>query len=215
MTTLMEDLYAYLESFAAIVPVEIYAFLGGMIEEIITPIPSPIIMTTAGGIVELQGGGWLNIIIISLLAAVGKTIGAIVLYVLADKMEDYFVVRWGKYFGIDQHTIEDLGKRFKGGWRDIGVLAMLRAIPVIPGAPVALASGAIKLNMNTYIISTVIGTFFRSLFFAYIGFVGAESYANLMGNLDSIESIVNIIVIILILASIWYIRRLSEKRAAA
>ena len=162
--SILEDFYTYLEEIAEVIPVELYAFIGGLIEEIVAPIPSPIIMTTAGGIVLLQGGTWINLIFISLIAAVGKTIGSLILYVLADKMEDFLVIRYGKFFGIDHQTIEDIGKRFKGGWKDIGMLTLLRAIPVIPGAPVALACGAIKLDMKTYIISTYIGTFFRSLF---------------------------------------------------
>ena len=210
--SILEELYIYLEQIAQVIPVELYALIGGLIEEIIAPIPSPIIMTTAGGIVEFQNGTWLNLVIISLIAAVGKTIGSWILYFLADKLEDFFVPRYGKFFGIDHQTVEDMGKRFKGGWKDILVLTFLRAMPVIPGAPVAVACGAIKLNMNTYLISTYIGTFLRSLFFAYIGFVGAESYEKLMESLDNIESIMTVFAILLIFAGIWYIKKLSDKK---
>ena len=211
---ILEDFYIFLEKIAGVIPVELYALLGGLIEEIVAPIPSPIIMTTAGGIVKLQNGTWVNILIISLIAGIGKTIGSLLLYYLADKMEDFFVPRFGKFFGIDHQTIEHLGQRFKGNWKDIGVLTILRAMPVIPGAPVAVACGAIKLNMKTYLISTYIGTFLRSLFFAYIGFVGAESYESLMESMDNIESIMTILAIFLIFAGIWYIKKLSEKRAS-
>jgi membrane protein DedA with SNARE-associated domain len=210
--SILEDLYTYLEEIAEVIPVEVYAFIGGLIEEIVAPIPSPIIMTTAGGIVLLQDGNWINLIIISLIAALGKTIGSLILYILADKMEDFFVIRYGKFFGIDHQTIEDIGKRFKGGGKDIGVLSLLRAIPVIPGAPVAVACGAIKLDMKTYIISTYIGTFFRSLFFAFIGYLGVESYGKLMESMDNIESALTVLSIILIFAAILYIKKLSEKK---
>ena len=209
--SVLENIYAYLESLATLVPVEIYAFIGGLIEEILAPIPSPLIMTSAGALIQLQGGTWANVWIVSLLAAVGKLAGALFLYYLAHKMEGYFIQRFGKFFGIDHHAVESLGTRFNNGWRDILLLTALRAIPVIPGSPVAVACGAIKLDMRTYIISTYIGTFLRSLFFAYIGFLGVGSFSNLMDSLDQIESIMTILAILLTFAGIWYVRKLSQQ----
>jgi len=202
----------YLLILAEKIPLELYAFVGGLLEEIIAPIPSPIIMTTAGGLHALDNGLFGGIIILALIAAVGKTIGSVVLYYLADWGEDFFVAKFGKYLGLNEKGLEKLSEKFKGGWKDILILTFLRALPVMPGAPVAVACGAIKLNMKTYLISTYIGTFLRSLFFAYIGFVGAESYENMMGGLDSIESILTIVVIVIIFAGIWFVKKNSEKK---
>jgi membrane protein DedA with SNARE-associated domain len=207
----MENIYSYLESLAMLVPVEIYAVVGGLIEEVLAPIPSPLIMTSAGGIIRLQAGTWVNVWVVSLFAAGGKLVGALFLYFLADKMEDYFVPRFGKFFGIGHQTVENLGERFNNGWRDILLLTALRAIPVIPGSPIAVACGAIALDMRTYVISTYIGTFLRSLFFAYIGYLGVGSFSNLMESLDQIESVMTILAIILTFIGIWYVRKLSQQ----
>lgn len=211
MSHLLESLNHWLLAFAHTVPLEVYAFIGGLLEEIIAPIPSPIIMTTAGGFLKLDGGLLIGIIWLSLIAAVGKTLGSMILYWGADIAEDIVVGKFGKYLGLSHKAIENIGSKFKGGWKDIAVMTVLRAIPVIPGAPVAVTAGLIKLNQKTYIIGTYLGTFIRSLFFAYIGYIGAESYENLISGLDSIESILTVVVILLLMGGIWYVKKISEK----
>jgi membrane protein DedA with SNARE-associated domain len=209
--SMFNSLNEWLLEIAHIVPLEIYVFIGGLLEEIIAPIPSPIIMTTAGGLLKLDGGVFLGIVILSLIAAVGKTIGSLILYYLADITEDIVVGKFGKFLGLSHKYIESIGSQFKGGWKDIAVLSILRAIPVIPGAPVAVAAGAIKLDMKVYLIGTYIGTFFRSLFFAYIGYIGAEGYSGLFEGMDSAGTVIKIIMVIAIFAGILYIKKMSDK----
>jgi len=209
---ILTQINTYLLALSEKIPLELYAFIGGLLEEIIAPIPSPIIMTTAGGLHALNNGAFMGIVVLSLIAAFGKTIGSVVLYYLADWGEDLFVAKFGKYLGLNEKGLEKLSEKFKGGLKDILVLTFLRALPIMPGAPVAVACGAIKLDMKTYLISTYIGTFLRSLFFAYIGFVGAESYENMMGGMDSIESILTIGVIIVIFVGIWLVKKNSDKK---
>jgi membrane protein DedA with SNARE-associated domain len=197
-------------SLAEKIPLEQYVFIGGLLEEIIAPIPSPIIMTTAGGLHALDNGMLWGIVLLALIAALGKTIGSVVLYYLADWGEDFVVAKFGKYLGLSEKGLEKLSDKFNGGWKDIVVLTFLRALPIIPGAPVAVACGAIKLDMKVYLISTYIGTFIRSLFFAYIGFIGAESYTNVIEGLDSIETVLTIATIFIIFGGIWYVKKNSE-----
>lgn len=211
LESMLNSINGWLLEIAHQVPLEIYVFIGGLLEEIIAPIPSPIVMTTAGGLLKLDGGVLFGIVILALIAAVGKTIGSVILYYLADFAEDIVVGKFGKFLGLSHKYIENMGAKFKGGWKDVAVLAVLRAIPVIPGAPVAVAAGAIKLDMKVYLLGTYIGTFVRSLFFAYIGYIGAEGYSGLFEGMDSAETVIKILMVVAIFAGILYIKKMSKK----
>jgi len=140
---MFENLILHLKILSEQIPVGLYALVGGFIEEIIAPIPSPLIMTTAGSLLRLQGYGIIALFLISFLAAFGKTIGSWIIYVVADKSKGLIVLRFGKFLGVTQQDVEKIGKRFDNTWKDDVLLVLLRAVPFIPGAPVAVVCGII------------------------------------------------------------------------
>lgn len=180
-------------------PLEIYVFLGALIEEIIPPIPSPLIVLTAGTLAGGMHMAHLYIFWLAVWGALGKVIGASALYVIADKAEDIIIGRFGKFVGVTHKEIEKLGSRFKGGWQDDALLFALRATPIIPSSVVSVMAGAIKLNWRTYLLQTFLGTIVRNLFFLYMGMVGYSFYERIEPYLDSAEKVV------LVLAAIGFI----------
>jgi membrane protein DedA with SNARE-associated domain len=193
-----------LESYATRMPIELFVFFGSFIEEVIAPIPSPFVMTLAGSIAKAQDQTISYLVILSILGAIGKTLGALVLYIIADKTEDIIISKFGKFLGVSHKDIERIGKRLNKGWRDNIFLFMARALPIIPSAPVSVVCGIIKINMKTYISSTFLGTCVRNMLFLYVGYVGVSSYEHILGGLDSIESLVQIAIgIILAGIIIW------------
>lgn len=186
---MIETLQAYLISFAQIVPLEIFAFLGSVIEEIVAPIPSPFVMTSAGTLIAAQNRNIVMIFWIAGVASVGKVIGQLFFYVLADKAEDLVLNKVGRYIGFSHKEVESIGKHFNGTKTDDIMLAVLRAIPIMPSTPISLVAGFIKLNMRTYIVSSFIGNFVRSLTFLYIGYEGLTALTH---GIDSLESIMKI-----------------------
>jgi len=168
----MEPILNFLHNLSTQVPLSIYTSIGGLFEEIVAPIPSPLIMTTAGSIAQEQGRVALYIVLISAFAAVGKTVGALIIYYFADKAEDVVLTKFGKFLGITHKEVESFGKKFNNSWHDDVLLIFLRAVPIFPGAPVAAVCGLIKLNLRTYIQSTLIGVWIRSIIFGYIGYYG-------------------------------------------
>ncbi len=191
----MEQFLDILHDLSTKVPLSIYTSIGGLIEEIVAPIPSPLIMTSAGSIAQEQGQVAMYIVLISLFAAVGKTIGAYVIYYFADKAEDIVLTKFGKFLGISHKEVENFGKRFNKTWHDDVLLIFLRAVPIFPGAPVAAVCGLIKLNLRTYIQSTFVGVWIRSMIFGYIGYYGMSQ---LKEGLVSAESIGKIIILAII-----------------
>lgn len=191
----MEYLITLLEKLSESIPLPIYVTIGGLVEEVIAPIPSPLVMTSAGSIAEQQGQTIMYLAFISLLAAFGKTIGAVIIYVFADKAEDLLLTRFGKFLGITHKEIESFGKKFNNTWKDDVLLVILRAVPIFPGAPVAAVAGLIKLNMRTYIQSTFIGVWIRSMIFAVIGFYGMSQLNHYIAGAEGFGNLIFLIIV--------------------
>lgn len=211
---MINNISYYLESIASSLPVEIFATFGSFIEEIIALIPSPLVMVLSGTLAHAQDYPFAYIIVLALLGSIGKTVGAWILYILADKLEDFFVDKFGKFLGVSKNEVENIGKKLSGSWKDDVLLFVARAIPIIPSAPISIASGAIKLNKRTYITATLAGTFFRNLMFLYLGYVGVENYKEISQGFESLESYGQLFLFLVILVVVvWaYLHRKKGKQ---
>lgn len=203
-----------LENLAPNIPLELFVLIGTFVEEVMAPIPSPMVMALAGTIAEAKNMALWYLLPLSFLGAIGKTLGAWVLYILADKLEDLVIGKLGKYLGVSHREIEGIGKKFNGGWKDNVVLFIIRMLPIVPSAPVSLACGVIKINIKTYLSSTFAGTFFRNLMYLYLGYAGLESYKNISKGFESIESIGQVILVTVVSAIVaWsYYKRKKNKQ---
>ncbi|NMB91515.1 hypothetical protein GYA37_01545 [candidate division WWE3 bacterium] len=204
MTNLIQPILTYLEALATKVPLEIFTVIGSFLEEVVAPIPSPFVLTTAGSITRAQDKALIYILMVALLASVSKTLGAWFLYIITDKLEDVFIPKFGKFFGIKHENIEKIGKYFNGTKRDWLVLFALRSIPIIPSSPISITCGFIKLNKKNFIVSTFFGTIIRSLFFLYLGYTGLSASESLVNGLNKSETIMQIIIVIGILALLFW-----------
>lgn len=190
--SLFDSLNAQLLSLANVIPLELYTFVGAFIEEVVAPIPSPFVMTSAGSLVAAQGRALTYLFVISLIGAIGKTLGSLIVYFIADKGEDIVIGKFGKLLGVTHKEIEGMGKYFSGGIKDDIILFALRSLPVIPSAPVSVICGVIKVKMRTYVSMTFVGSFVRNLLYLFLGYEGLEAANSLAHGLDSVESLVQI-----------------------
>ncbi|MFZ2664287.1 MAG: histidine phosphatase family protein [Patescibacteria group bacterium] len=211
MTNLIQPILTYLELLAVKVPLELFTAIGSFLEEVIAPIPSPFVLTTAGSITKAQNNALTYILCIAVIASISKTLGAWFLYIITDKLEDVFIPKFGKFFGIEHENIEKIGKYFNGTKRDWLVLFALRSIPIMPSSPISITCGFIKLNKKNFIVSTFFGTIVRSLFFLYLGYTGLSASESIINGLDKSETIMQIIIVIGILALLFWGYRQRSK----
>ena len=197
------------KSSAQAVPLDIFAFLGSFIEEIIPPIPAPLIMTTAGSFALTQQHTWIFLIWIAIIGSVGKTIASWIFYILGDTFEDVVVGRFGKFVGIGHRDVENLGKRFNGGWRDSIALFALRSIPVFPSVSVSIVCGVIRLNIRHFIGATFFGTIVKNLIYLYAGYGGMKAIGFAMRRMHHVTFWLGIVFLIVSLVIIY---RLVKKR---
>lgn len=176
------------------VPLELFVLVGTFIEEVIAPIPSPLLTTTAGSIAAIQGKPMTYLLVLSVIGATGKLFGAWLLYIFADKAEDIVLGKFGKFVGVSHADVEKVGKYLNGGIRDDLILIVLRAIPIIPSSVISIGSGVLKINIKTYLYTTFLGTIVRDYIFFYFGYVGISLFEGYIKGFESVESFIQIAV---------------------
>jgi len=192
---MIKNLELFLLALAYKVPLMFFVSIGSLLEEIIAPIPSPLVMATAGTIAKAQNKSIFYLFLIASLASVSKTIGCWFFYILADKAENFVSKKLGIFFGFSHKEVENIGRYLNGTTKDDLVLIFLRALPIMPSTPISLACGFIKLNIFTFIRSTLIGAFIRSSLFLYLGYSGLAIYRLMINGINNIESAMNIVVV--------------------
>lgn len=177
-------------------PLEAFVFLGSFLEEVISPIPSALIMGTAGSLALMQGKAMWYLLLLALVGNLGKTLGAWCYYFLGDKLEDIFIPFATKWFGIRHKDLESIGKRFVGHhWKDGGVLFLLRLLPPFPTTPVSIVAGMIKMDVRVFLIATYAGNFFKDLIYLYIGYAGLAKLGALWRHINTMKTVVDIAMI--------------------
>lgn len=185
-------------------PLEGFVFIGSFLEEVISPIPSALIMGVAGSVALMRDEALWYLLLLALVGNIGKTLGAWIYYFLGDKLEDLFIPKATKWFGIRHEDLENIGKRFVGHhWKDGGVLFLLRIFPPFPTTPVSIAAGIIKMDIRVFLLATYAGNFFKDLLYLYIGYAGIAKLHTLWRRIDDVKVIVDVAVIIAILALLF------------
>lgn len=205
MHHLLSGVISWLQHLATQVPLEAFVLVGGIVEELIAPIPSPLVATLAGSIAAEQGYTWPMLLLVCMIGCVGKTLGATVFYVLADKFEDVFVPRFGKFIGVSHQEVEQFGKRFTGGWKDAIVVLLIRSIPMMPSTPVSVACGVVRFPIKTFMLATYCGFVLREMFFMVLGFTGAAAATSLLEGIDSAEGLMNGLIALAVLVFIGWL----------
>jgi membrane protein DedA with SNARE-associated domain len=202
-TESLQAITKFVETIAAQLPLEVFVFFGMLIDEIFPPIPSLFMLIVAGALAKAQDHSLLFLLFyLGFAGALGKTLGAWILYILGDKGEHFIIKRFGKILGVSHKEISEISGRLNKGWKDILVLFLARAIPIFPTTPVSLICGILKINSKIYLIASFAGTWIRSMIFLYIGYIGLISYKNSDGNWTNAEAITQLILITLLI-SVW------------
>jgi membrane protein DedA with SNARE-associated domain len=210
-------MFAYLESLlislAGSVSLPVFAFFASFTEELIAPIPSPSIMLITGSLASLQGYMPSSLLSFALIGALGKTLGALCVYMIADKAENLIMTKFERYFGVTHEDIERLGSKLGRGIRDYAVLTLTRALPFIPSVVVSVGSGILKIPIRVFVVTTLLGTIVRDGFYIYAGYIGLEMLKNIIDFSTHIEAYLEYAAAGIVLGVIVYAFFRKRKRA--
>jgi membrane protein DedA with SNARE-associated domain len=212
MSNFIQTFINYLNDISSIVPLPVFTFLGALIEEIIAPIPSPIVMTLAGSLAAVSNSTVFYLGLLAFTGSIGKTIGAYVIYYISDRAENVIIQKFGKFIGVTEKDVERISAKLNSGRRDDLVLFLLRAIPIVPTAPVSVVCGLIKIKLKTYLWTTFLGTLVRNIIYLYLGFTSLNAVENINSEIDSLEKFGYAIVLIVVAIIFFYIYTQKKKQ---
>ncbi len=179
---------------------QLSVFVGVMIEQIIVPIPSPLIIMGAGAILippELSiPSAFVQILwIIVLPGTIASTMGSYIGYLISYYGGKALVVRYQRFLGVDWEEIENLERRFRGRKEALS-LFFSRAIPVFPISLVSIFAGLLRIPVRPFTFYTLLGSIFRCFFLGSVGWWVGATYEKIATQLDSVETIVSILMLI-------------------
>ncbi len=205
LSSIISPFIDLLHRFSETLPLPWFTAIGAFVEEVIAPVPSPLVMTLAGSLAGSQGQAVLALLFLAVVGSIGKTIGSYLVYWLADKGEDLVLNKFGKFLGVSHKEVESIGKYLNGSWTDDVVIFLLRAIPIMPTAPVSLVAGLIKINLRTYLVSTLLGNIVRNMVYLYFGYTSVGALESINEGLDSFESIGYVVLAVIMAGGIlWF-----------
>lgn len=211
LTNLLTPIIDYLHRLSESVPLSVFVTLGAALEEIIAPIPSPLVMTLGGSIAASLDKHWLYLLYLAAIGSIAKTAASYVVYLVSDKAEDLIMTKFGRFIGVSHKEVEKLGAQLSGGWQDNLVMLALRAVPIIPTAPVSVIAGLLKIRLGTFLWTTLTGYFIRNFFYLYLGSTSLGALESLNEGLDSIEKLGYLILfIILALITVYFYKKRQD-----
>lgn len=167
-------------------------FAAEVIEEVIVPIPSAVILL-GSGFLFLKGAFSVSLVstllfTIVIPATLGLTLGSLVIYGFAYKGGKPFLDRFGTWIGVSWADIESIQRKFEEGTFDEWTFILARVFPVVPSVLIAVFCGLTRMPIRKYITLTLVGAFFKAFFLAIIGWqVGTLylKYANVIGHIEN------------------------------
>ncbi|MFQ5850647.1 MAG: DedA family protein [Candidatus Binatia bacterium] len=194
-------------------------FIGVIIESVIVPIPSPLVIMGAGFILispDLDAAGTVIpvLLLIVLPGSIASTLGAYIGYAIGFVGGKPLVNRWKGFLGFRWEDVDALQCRLRGG-QIKATIFFLRAIPIFPLSLISAAAGFVRIPLPAFTLWTFYGSLPRCLLLAYLGWGIGETYHRLAYGIDKAEMLVSVLLILLAIAVIVWLRRKVRRRILA
>ena len=174
-------------------------FIGVIVESVIVPIPSPLVIMGAGFILidpaATTAGALLPILLqIVLPGSVASTLGAYIGYGIGFIGGKPLVDRWRGFLGFGWEEVKALEYRFHSGQIKL-LIFCLRALPIFPLSLISAAAGLIRLPLREFSLWTFYGTIPRCLFLGYLGWWMGDTYRSAAYGIDRAETLISMLLI--------------------
>jgi membrane protein DedA with SNARE-associated domain len=211
---MFEGIILYLESILAVYG-PFGVFIASIVEEVIAPIPSTLVIMGTSFVV-LKGSaisldGIINLFVnIVLPASLGVSLGSLFVYGIGYFAGKPFIERWGKYLGVSWQDIEKAEEKFENSHSDEILLFIVRAIPVIPSVAISAFCGIIRFDLLKYVIITFLGTMVRAFILGFIGWQFGSMYQSLADEISYLEEITVAIILVAVILYFIYKKKLKK-----
>lgn len=191
-------------------------FIGVIVESVIVPIPSPLIIMGAGFVLIDANLSFFQALPPMLLqivvpGSIASTLGSYVGYAIGFLGGKPLVERWQRFLGFNWSDVEALEDRFRTGQVNTTIF-FLRALPIFPLSVISAAAGLFRLPVKQFSLWTFYGTVPRCLLLGYLGWGMGETYRSLALGIDKAETAVSILLLATIFAIILWLRARVRRR---
>jgi membrane protein DedA with SNARE-associated domain len=174
-----------------------------MLESMVLPVPSELVMPFAGFLIEKGSFSFLFVVIASTL---GSITGSLIFYYIGKTGGHALVERYGKYVLINHEDVIKTEKWFNK--RGELTIFFARLIPVVRHL-ISLIAGIGKMNVKKFTLYTIIGAALWNGILAYLGFILGQHWAEVNQYTDQISIV---IVILIIGFVVYFVYRHLKKR---
>jgi membrane protein DedA with SNARE-associated domain len=184
-------------------------FVATILEEVVAPIPSPLV-PLAGGFFGLDPSlSWTAAAIkalftVALPVTVGLGLGSAAVYAVGYYGGKPIIDRYKKFLGLSWEDIDKVERRLTKGRSDELILLALRIVPIVPGVGISGFFGLVRYPFVPFIVITLIGAFIRAWVLALVGWQVGELYEEFSGTIERLENYILIGVAIVGLAVLSY-----------
>ncbi|WP_428026335.1 DedA family protein [Arcobacter sp.] len=177
-------------------------FIMMFLESSFFPFPSEVVMVPAG---YLAFKGEMNMTIAILFGVLGSLAGALFNYYLAIKFGRKFLIKYGKYFFINEETINKMENFFK----EHGHISTFsgRLIPAVRQY-ISFPAGLAKMNIFLFSLYTSLGAAIWVIILALVGYFIGDNEVLIK---EYLRYIVIVILIILSLVAYLYYKNYKRK----
>jgi membrane protein DedA with SNARE-associated domain len=181
-------------------------FLAMLVEGIVTPIPSEVIMPFAG---HLAAQGQFNIVLVILVGSLGAVIGSTCAYYLGYSLGRPFIRKYGRFFRLrEEHIIkaEDWFEKY-------GDAAILIGHS-LPGTRsfISFPAGIGKMRLRNFMIFTFAGAMIWNTFLALLGYFLGSAVFNLAETFEFFDiAVLLALLLVLIFYFMWRRKKNQEE----
>ncbi|MDD2678945.1 MAG: VTT domain-containing protein [Candidatus Nanoarchaeia archaeon] len=185
-------------------------FMGVMIESVIAPLPSPLIIMAAGFIMLPAGVPLIEIIfplllVITLPGAIATTLGSFIGYGIGYAGGKPLIKRFEWLLGVNWDEIDKAIDYFQKGYADELIIFLARAIPIIPLSVFSGVAGVARINAKKFALFTFLGAFLRVFILGLIGWAMGSAYFEIAQRIDDLEIIGYGVLFLLFIAGAYFI----------
>jgi membrane protein DedA with SNARE-associated domain len=186
--------------------------LGMMLEEIVMPIPSPIVPMSAGVLLVtadtfLEGIAQI-IFLIVIPGSIASVLASYFGYSIGYLGGKPVIERYGRFLDLEWEEIQELRDHMTSG-REHYYIALFRAIPVVPLSLIDGASGVFRVEWKKYGVWSLMGMIFRNFTLAFIGWRLQDDFRAVAAGIDTVSTLVLVVVGVTVL--LWLVERNAGK----
>jgi membrane protein DedA with SNARE-associated domain len=172
--------------------------LGMVIEEVVVPIPSPVIPMAAGAILiestTFLGAAFHAFFYIALPASIASVVSSYFVFAIAYYGGKPVIEKYGRWLDIKWEDIQKVEEHFDSG-NEKYYVALFRAIPIVPLSLISGSAGLFRMDWREYGIWSFIGMMPRNFILAMFGWYAGDGFRLLASRIDTASTWVLLVIV--------------------